>query len=138
LKAKEGQACWHGLPSQHWWKQHEKTTSQQVHKKMTKGYLIGFVKVKNSESFTPYKQAAWQSVESLWSRLLPAQMRENANGIAEDSAMVVVEFEKAKAFYDSDGYQAAIKLRKYYSESTFVLDSGEEKDTLASKIPLAR
>mmetsp|Transcript_11341 Transcript_11341/g.20582 ORF Transcript_11341/g.20582 Transcript_11341/m.20582 type:complete len:93 (+) Transcript_11341:110-388(+) len=88
---------------------------------MTKGYLIGFVKVKNSESFTPYKQAAWQSVESLWSRLLPAQMRENANGIAEDSAMVVVEFEtfeKAKAFDNSDGYQAAIKLR---SETTLVL-----------------
>jgi hypothetical protein len=39
--------CQRGLPSQHWWKQHKKTTSQEVHKKMMKGYLlIGFVKVK--------------------------------------------------------------------------------------------
>jgi hypothetical protein len=43
------------------------------------------LKVKNFESFTPYKQVAWELVESLWSRLLPAQIREKANGIAEDS-----------------------------------------------------
>jgi uncharacterized protein (DUF1330 family) len=48
-------------------------------------------------------------------------VRESTNGVAEDSAMVVVEFEtfeKAKAFDNSDGYQAAIKLR---SETTLVL-----------------
>jgi uncharacterized protein (DUF1330 family) len=70
--------------------------------------LQPFVKVKIFEAFTAYKQAAWELVASLWSRLPPPQMavRENANGVAEDSAMVVVEFEtfdKARAFYDSDG-----------------------------------
>jgi hypothetical protein len=56
--------------------------------------LQPFVKVKIFEAFTAYKQVAWELVASLWSRLPLPQMavRENANGVAEDSAMVVVEF----------------------------------------------
>lgn len=101
---------------------------------MPKGYLIAHVKVKDVSAFTPYKEAAWKLVEKFhgkWIVRAPtgANLRENANGVAKGSATVVVEFEtleQAKAYYDSDEYQAAKKLREPYSESTFVLVAGAE------------
>lgn len=101
---------------------------------MTKGYLIAHVKVNDSSGFTPYQKAAWELVDiygGKWIVRSPtgADVRENDNGVAKDSATVVVEFdtlEQAKSFYDCEEYQAAKKLREPYSESTFVLVPGVE------------
>ena len=99
-----------------------------------KGYLIAHVKVHDLEAFTPYKERAWELVDKFqgkWIVRAPsgADVRENANGVATDSATVVVEFDtydQAKAYYESEEYQAAKKLREPYSESTFVLVEGAD------------
>mmetsp|Transcript_5391 Transcript_5391/g.11084 ORF Transcript_5391/g.11084 Transcript_5391/m.11084 type:complete len:102 (-) Transcript_5391:193-498(-) len=101
---------------------------------MTKGYLIGHVKVDDFDAFTPYKERAWELVEKFhgkWIVRAPmgGDLREDANGVAHDSATVVVEFEsfeQAKAYYDSPEYQEAKKLRMGNSLSTFVLVEGAE------------
>lgn len=101
---------------------------------MTKGYLIAHVKVNDASAFTPYQNATWRLVdkyEGKWVVRAPtgADVRENENGVAKDSATVVIEFpsfDQAKEYYDSEGYQAAKKLREPYSEATFVLVSGAE------------
>lgn len=101
---------------------------------MPKGYLIAHVKVNDSDAFTPYKERAWELVDKFhgkWIVRAPTggDVRENANGVAEGSATVVVEFEsfdQAKAYYDSSEYQAAKRLRLDNSESTFVLVEGAE------------
>ncbi|CAB9527772.1 Protein of unknown function (DUF1330) [Seminavis robusta] len=101
---------------------------------MPKGYLIAHVKVNDFEAFTPYKERAWELVDKYHGKWivrapLGGDVRENANGIASGSATVVVEFESlelAKAYYESEDYQAAMKLRLNNSESTFVLVEGAE------------
>jgi uncharacterized protein (DUF1330 family) len=102
---------------------------------MTKGYLIAHVKVNDADGFSPYQKAAAELLPQFDGKLLvkaPTKgesVYENANGVAEESATVVLEFsslDMAVAFYESDEYQAAKKLREPYSESTFVLVPGVE------------
>lgn len=57
------------------------------------------------------------------------ELCENANGVAENSGTVIVEFdslEKAKAYYNSEDYQAAIQLRLPHSNSTIILVEGAD------------
>lgn len=99
---------------------------------MPKGYLIAHVKVNDFSSFTPYKNLAHELVDKYQGRwIVRAPMGgvvlEDANGVAEGSATVVVEFdsfEQAKKYYNSEEYQEAKKLRLSNSESTFVLVEG--------------
>jgi uncharacterized protein (DUF1330 family) len=102
---------------------------------MPKGYLIAHVKVNDFEAFTPYKERAWELVDKYkgkWIVRAPkgGDLRENANGVAENSATVVVEFdsyEHAKAYYESEEYQTVKELRLPNSESTFVLVEGADE-----------
>jgi uncharacterized protein (DUF1330 family) len=102
---------------------------------MAKGYLIAHVNVNDADGFSSYQKEAGALVKKFDGKILakaPAKgesIRENVNGVAEESATVVVEFaslDQAVAFYESDEYQAAKKLREPNSESTFVLVAGVE------------
>ena len=102
---------------------------------MPKGYIIAHVKVNDLPAFAPYSKLAKELVgkyHGKWIVRAPkgGDIRENANGVAEGSSTVVVEFdsyEKAKAWYDSEEYQEAKALRMSNSESTFVLVEGAEE-----------
>ena len=99
---------------------------------MPRGYLIAHVKVDDAEGFIPYRDRAWELVDKFngkWIVRAPhgGDLVEDDNGIQAGSATVVVEFKtykQAKAYYDSEEYQEAKKLRLPNSQSTFVLVEG--------------
>ena len=103
-------------------------------KKMVKGHLIAHVKINDSEAFTPHQKRAWELVDKChgkWIVRAPTggDIRENANGVADGSATVVVEFdslEEAQAYCDSREHQEAKELRLSNSDATFVLVRGVE------------
>lgn len=101
---------------------------------MPKGYLIAHVKVNDFDAFMPYRDRAVELTDKFqgkWIVKAPqgGEVVEDANGVAKDSATVVIEFEsyeQAKAYYECEEYQAAKKLRLPNSDSTFVLVEGVE------------
>ena len=99
---------------------------------MPKGYFIAHVKVDDAEGFIPYRDRAWELVDKFhgkWIVRAPqgGDLVEDDNGIQAGSATVVVEFDsydQVKAYYYSEEYQEAKKLRLENSQSTFLLVEG--------------
>ncbi|KAH8091186.1 DUF1330-containing protein [Aureococcus anophagefferens] len=83
-----------------------------------KGYLIAFIKVKDKEKFGAFGAAAKTAIEEYGGTILakgPGDLVETANGGAEGSAAILLEFAsiaQAKEFYYySESYQKAKEIR---------------------------
>jgi len=104
---------------------------------MPKGYLIAHIKVNDKGVFCAYQKAARMIMQANAGHMKPlvvaheTELRESANGVAKGSSTIVLEFDsfdRAKAFYDSEDYQNAIKLREFCADSTFILAPGKGEE----------
>ncbi|NKC15871.1 MAG: DUF1330 domain-containing protein [Gammaproteobacteria bacterium] len=82
---------------------------------MAKGYFIGNIDITNMEDYEKYKAVVPAVVEKFGGRyLVRGGALETIEGNAPLPRAVVLEFpsvEQAKAWYDSDEYQAIVGLR---------------------------
>lgn len=94
---------------------------------MAKGYWIAHGRVDDPEGYEAYRRANAAPLSEHGGRFL---VRGGAQVVAEGAAKprtVVIEFPTyaaARACYESDAYQAAIRLREGISESDLVIVEG--------------
>jgi uncharacterized protein (DUF1330 family) len=83
---------------------------------MPKGYVIFTEAIHDQEAMGTYSQAAFPTIMDVGSNVLVAsQGAEVLEGEWHGNQTVVLEFESveaAKAWYESDDYQAAVPLRQ--------------------------
>jgi uncharacterized protein (DUF1330 family) len=96
---------------------------------MPKGYWMAHVIVKDEANYAPYREAAGKAIAAHGGRFLARAGRfELPEGPGHDRN-VIVEFDsydRAVACYRSPEYQAAVKLRLAYSDSTFTIVEGAD------------
>jgi uncharacterized protein (DUF1330 family) len=77
-------------------------------------YMVVALDIRDRDAFKAYQRAAVKTFETGGGRVLAAAPAERVEGDEPRQWNVVVEFpslEKAKAWYNSDAYQAAIPMR---------------------------
>lgn len=93
-------------------------------------YAIAFVDVKDAEQFAAYQGVASSSFADYGAKFLTSgSIPKILEGAAEGRTCVIVEFpsmEQAEAFWYSDAYQAAIKLREGAADMQVLLLEGGE------------
>ena len=96
---------------------------------MPKGYWMAHVRITDAARYPAYRDAAGKAIAAYGGRFLVRAGRfENPEGPGYDRN-VVVEFDsydRAVACYRSPEYQAAVKLRLAYSDSTFTIVEGAD------------
>jgi uncharacterized protein (DUF1330 family) len=94
---------------------------------MPKGYLIAHIRVRDAEGFEAFKRMSGEAIAAHGGRVLvrnpaPDHREGGAEGLA-----IVIQFdslEAARAFYESDAYTEARRVRKAVSETDLVLAEG--------------
>lgn len=95
---------------------------------MPKGYWIVHVTVTNADEYAEYVRLDTPIVESFGGRFLVRGGKNETPEAPQKDRHVVIEFpdyEAAKACYNSDGYQAAAKIRLAHSDSDIVIIEGQ-------------
>lgn len=91
-------------------------------------YIVAFVEVLDEEKFRAYQRAASESFAAYGARFLtPGGSHKVLEGVAEDRTCVLVEFpsmEQAEAFWKSDAYQSAVRLREGAANMQVILMGG--------------
>ncbi len=91
-------------------------------------YMIARVKVHDPEGYEAYKKKASAAIETHGGRyLVRGGALEVLEGEDSGARLVIVEFadmDTAKAFYNSDAYQEAVKIRQPVSEGNFIVVEG--------------
>jgi len=94
---------------------------------MPKGYWLVHVTVNNPDEYAEYVRLDTPVVESFGGKFLVRGGRNDTPESAQKDRHVIVEFadyDAALACYNSDGYQAAAKIRLANSDSDFVIIEG--------------
>ena len=95
---------------------------------MSKGYVILTEEIHDPAGMQRYAEASMPALREHGGRLLVADAPiETLEGEWHGTRTVVVEFdsvERARAWYRSDGYQAALPLRQAASQSHVVIVEG--------------
>ena len=94
---------------------------------MPKGYLIAHIRVRDKEAFEEFKKLSGAAIAQHNSKVLvrnpsPDHREGGAEGLA-----IVIEFEDiaaARAFYESDAYTEARKVREKIAETDLILVEG--------------
>jgi uncharacterized protein (DUF1330 family) len=93
-----------------------------------KGYVIATIRVDDAEAYEAYRSRTGAVIESFGGRFLVRGGRvEPREGGMERDRVVVLEFptmEQARAFYDSDAYQAILPIRQANADSHLFLVEG--------------
>ncbi len=93
-------------------------------------YVIVQVNVTDAEKYEEYKKLTPASVEKYGGRfLVRGGAQEDLEGTLEYSRIVLLEFpnvDRAKRWYESSEYQAAISVRAGASSAIFTLVQGAE------------
>lgn len=91
-------------------------------------YIIARVNVTDPEQYAKYRAATPAAVAAFGGKfIVRGGDMETLEGPEESHRIVVLEFEsmeRAREFYNSDQYQAAIELRQPASEAQFILLDG--------------
>ena len=94
---------------------------------MPKGYLIAHIRVQDKDAFEEFKTLSGAAIKAHNGRVLvrnpsPDHREGGAEGLA-----IVIEFDSldaARAFYESDAYSAARKVRERISDTDLILAEG--------------
>ncbi|HKK30148.1 MAG TPA: DUF1330 domain-containing protein [Alphaproteobacteria bacterium] len=93
-------------------------------------YVIARVSVTDPDQYAKYRAVTPGAVAEFGGKfIVRGGEMETLEGTEETRRVVVIEFEsmeKARAFYHSEIYQAAIKLRQPASEAELILVEGYE------------
>ncbi|MCA8928928.1 MAG: DUF1330 domain-containing protein [Alphaproteobacteria bacterium] len=91
-------------------------------------YVIARVNVTDPDQYAKYRAVTPGCIAAFGGEfVVRGGAMETLEGPQEDRRMVVIRFdsmEKARAFYESEAYQAAIQLRQPASEAQLVLLEG--------------
>ena len=97
-----------------------------------KGYVIATVRVEDAQGYEPYRQRAQEIIAGHGGRYLVRGGRVDVReGTLERDRVIVLEFptmEQARAFYDSDDYQAIVPIRQRNAEAQLFLVEGVAED----------
>jgi uncharacterized protein (DUF1330 family) len=108
-----------GLPSRHF-------SARGLH--TMPAYIIARITVTDPAQFAKYREVTPAAVAAFGGKfVVRGGEMETLEGPEETNRVVVLEFEsmeKAREFYNSDQYQAAIALRQPASDGQFVLLEG--------------
>ena len=94
---------------------------------MPKGYVIFTEAIPDREAMDPYSQAAMPTIMGAANVLVASQDAEVLEGEWHGNQTVVLEFESveaARAWYQSEDYQAAIPLRQAAADCNAVIVTG--------------
>ena len=95
------------------------------------GYIVVQVDVKDSERYEAYKQMVQPTVDAYGGRFLARGGRvETLEGDWNPSRFVVIEFdsvERAKAWWSSDEYAEAKKLRQETTHTEMIVVEGVDR-----------
>lgn len=91
-------------------------------------YIIARINVTDAVQFAKYREVTPAAVAAFGGKfIVRGGDMETLEGPEETNRVVVLEFEsmdKAREFYNSDQYQAAIALREPASDAQFILLAG--------------
>jgi uncharacterized protein (DUF1330 family) len=94
---------------------------------MPKGYVIAHIRVRDAEGFEAFKRLSGEAIAAHGGRVLVRNPAPDHREGAAEGMVVVVEFESlaaATAFYESDAYTEARRVREAASETDLVLVEG--------------
>ena len=93
-----------------------------------KGYVIATIRVDDAEAYEAYRSRTGAVIESCGGRFLVRGGKvEPREGEMAHDRVVVLEFPsmaQARAFYDSDAYQAIVPIRQAHADSRLFLVEG--------------
>lgn len=91
-------------------------------------YVIARVQVTDPDQYAKYRAVTPGAVAKFGGKfIVRGGEMETLEGPDEDRRVVIIEFEsmeKARAFYNSETYQAAIKIRQPASDAQLILVDG--------------
>ncbi len=92
------------------------------------GYIIAKINITNWEQYKEYTKVTPGVIEEFGGRfIVRGGDTVTLEGPEDDDRLVIIEFpslEKAKAFYYSEGYEAAKKIREGAATASFVAVDG--------------
>lgn len=94
---------------------------------MPKGYLIAHIRVRDKDAFEEFKALSGAAIKAHGGRVLVRDPSPDHREGAADGLAIVIEFdspEAAKAFYESDAYSEARRVRERISDTDLVLAAG--------------
>ncbi len=94
---------------------------------MANGYLIAHIRVHDKELFEEFKQLSGAAIKAHNGKVLVRNPSPDHREGAADGLAIVIEFESldaARAFYESDAYSEARKIREKISETDLILVEG--------------
>jgi uncharacterized protein (DUF1330 family) len=94
---------------------------------MPKGYLIAHIRVHDAEAFEEFEQLSGAAIKAYNGKVLVRNPAPDHREGAAEGLAIVIEFESldaARAFYESDEYSTARRVREKISETDLILVEG--------------
>lgn len=95
---------------------------------MPKAYLVARIDVRDQDAFAEFRNMSGQAIAEFGGHVLVRTSQiDQREGEQDFNTAIILEFpdiETARRFYESDGYQAAIKVRQRAAETSLFLVEG--------------
>ncbi len=94
---------------------------------MSKGYLIAHIRVREKDAFEEFKALAGAAIMAHSANVLVRDPAPDHHEGGAEGLSIVIEFESldaARAFYESDAYTDARRVRERISETDLILVEG--------------
>jgi uncharacterized protein (DUF1330 family) len=94
---------------------------------MAKGYIVGLIRVHDKEGFQKFSQVAGPVLEEHGGKILVRNPNPEVREGNDLGMVLILEFEsieKARGFYESEKYQAAIAMREKAADTNLYLAEG--------------
>ncbi len=94
---------------------------------MAKGYLVAHIRVHDKEGFEKFKTLSGPVISEYGGKVLVRNPNPEIREGDQSGIAIVIEFgsiDKARSFYESDGYTEARAVRELASKSDLILVEG--------------
>lgn len=94
---------------------------------MPKGYLVARIRVHDKDAFEEFKSLSGAAIQAHKGRVLVRNPTPDTREGPEQGLAIVIEFDSmdaAKAFYESEAYSAARRVREKISDTELILVEG--------------
>ena len=94
---------------------------------MAKGYIVADIHVRDKEGFEKFREMAKPIIEEYGAKILVRTPNAEAREGKKPGVVVVFEFEsmdKARKFYESEGYTAAKAVREKACDTDLIIAEG--------------
>ncbi|PWJ21263.1 DUF1330 domain-containing protein [Jannaschia seohaensis] len=94
---------------------------------MPKGYVVARIRVQDKDGFEEFKRLSGPVIAEYGGRVLVRDPAPDVREGAAEGLVIIVEFDDpgtARAFYESEGYTEAKRVREAVSQTELVLATG--------------